>query len=216
MPAEPKSNRNASELTVPNGSELKNPPTGKGANDARWSAGGTLDPKGRPPVMHDGRLFDLATRMADKLGRAPKIEELIAEAGGCQRQRASRVLRRQREQMAARSVQSLIELPAELESEMRRWIDRWKAISAQQLASEHARLEDRHEAQRDADQDLIGELQITLHDVREKLANQTRLTSELVAVNRQIEEKAARLLAERDIARALADDRMAIINQLKN
>lgn len=55
-----------------------------------------------------------------------------------------------------------------------------------------------------------------MHDVREKLANQTRLTSELVAVNRQIEEKAARLLAERDIARALADDRMAIINQLKN
>lgn len=214
MPAEPRPKRNDSEPSVPNGSESKTSPTGKSANDPAWAGSPVADPKGRPPVMDDGQLMDLATRLAERLGRAPKIEELISEAGGCQRQRASRILQKLREQMAARNVRSLIELPAELESEMRGWIDRWKTISAGQLAYEHARLEDRHEAERNADKDLIGELQVTLHDLREKLANQTRLTNELLAANRQVEDQSARLRAERDIARALADDRMSIISKL--
>ncbi len=215
MPADAKPKQNDSERNVPNGSELKKPQGAKSANDPAWSGGPAADAKGRPPVMDDGQLLELATRMSERLGRAPKIEELIADAGGCQRQRASRILQKLREQMASRNVRSLIELPAELESEMRGWIDRWKTISAQQLAAVHARLEDRHELERTADKDLIGELQITLHDLREKLANQTRLTNELLAANRQIEDQSARLRAERDIARALADDRMAIISKMR-
>lgn len=216
MRADARPRQNDSERNVPNGSEPRKPAPGKSVNDPTWSGATSTDPKGRPPVLDDGQLLDLATRTAERLGRAPKIEELISESGGCQRQRACRILQKLREQMAAKNVRSLIELPVELESEMRGCIDRWKTISAQQLASAHARMEDRHEAERAADKDLIGELQITLHDLREKLANQTRLTNELLAANRQIEEQSARMRAERDIARALADDRMSIISQFRN
>ncbi|MGQ0699374.1 MAG: hypothetical protein ACT4PZ_14150 [Panacagrimonas sp.] len=207
--------QNVSERIVPNGSESRKPTTGKLATDKQGTSTGAPDPKGRPPVMDDPQLLALAMSMADRLGRAPKIEELIAESGGCQRQRASRVLQKLREQIAARNVRRVIELPAELETEMRGWIDRWKTISAQQLAAEHVRIEERHQAERAADKDLIVELQIALQDTRERLETQSRLTTELLATNRQIEDLSARLRTERDIARVLADDRMNIISQFK-
>lgn len=215
MKADQNPHRNDSEHNVPNGSEFRKPTTGKPATDKQATATGAADPKGRPPVMDDPQLLALATSMADRLGRAPKIEELIAESGGCQRQRASRILQKLREQIAARNVRGVIDLPAELETEMRGWIDRWKTISAQQLAAEHLRVEERHQAERDADKDLIVELQIALQDTRERLATQTRLTTELLATNLQIEDLSARLRTERDIARVLADDRLNIISQLR-
>lgn len=213
MKADP--DQNNSERTVPNGSEPGKPRTEKPDADQRGASPGPSDPRGRPPVMDDAQLLALASSMADRLGRPPKIEELIAESGGCQRQRASRILQKLRAQIATRNVRGVIELPAELESEMRDWIDRWKTISAQQLAAEHSRVEERHQAERAADKDLIVELQIALQDTRERLATQTRLTNELLATNRQIEDLSARLRTERDIARVLADDRMNIISQLK-
>lgn len=207
--------RNDSEHNVPNGSEPRKPPTGQPIKDKQGTAPGAADPKGRPPVMDDAQLFALATSMADRLGRAPKIEELIAESGGCQRQRASRTLLKLREQIAARNVRGVIELPVELETEMRGWIDRWKTISAQQLAAEHVRVEERHQAERAADKDLIEELRIALHQTRERLATQTRLTNELMETNQQIEVLSSRLRAERDVAKALADDRMSIIEKFR-
>lgn len=205
---------NDSERSVPNGSESK-PASGNTSYGEQTTAPGAADPKGRPPVMDDAQLLALATSMAERLGRAPKIEELTKESGGCQRQRASRILQKLREQIVARNVQRMIELPAELEAEMRGWIDRLKTLSAQQLAAEHVRLEERHQVERDADKELIAELQVALRQAREKLDTQTLVTNELLVTNRQFEDLSARLRSERDIARALADDRLKIISQLK-
>lgn len=205
---------NDSERSVPNGSESK-PDSANASYGEQVAAAGAADPKGRPPVMDDAQLLALATSMAERLGRAPKIEELTKESGECQRQRASRILQKLREQIAARNIQRVIELPAELEAEMRRWIDRLKTLSAQQLAAEHVRFEERHQAGRNADKELIAELQVTLRQAREKLDTQTLVTNELLVTNRQFEDLSARLRSERDIARALAEDRMKIISQLK-
>lgn len=189
--------RNGSELSVPNGSENRK---------AR-----ALDPKGRPPVMDDAQLMGLATALAERLGRPPTLEALIEAAGGCQRQRASRTLKLLREQLAAQAVRSRIELPAEFESELRGWLDRCQTLCAQQLSAEQARIDDRHEQERAADRDLVAELQTSLRDLREALADQTRVATEVIAANRKLEDQVARLKAERDIANALSADRMAII-----
>lgn len=197
MRAEVRLDRNGSEPSVPNGSESGKP--------------GKLDPKGRPPVMDDAQLMTLATSLAEGLGRPPTLEALIEAAGGCQRQRASRTLKQLREQLAVKAVRSRIELPAELESELRGWLDRCQTLCAQQLAGEQARIDERHEQERTADRDLVAELQTSLRDLREALADQTRVATEVIAANRKLEEQVLRLKAERDIANALAEDRMAII-----
>ncbi len=188
MRAEARLDRNGSEPSVPNGSEIRKP--------------GTPDPKGRPPVMDDVQLMMLAKSLAERLGRPPTLEALIETAGGCQRQRASRILKLLREQLAAKAVRSRIELPAELESELRGWLDRCQTLCAQQLSAEQ---------ERTADRDLVAELQASLRDLREALADQTRVATEVIAANRKLEEQVLRLKAERDIANALSEDRMAII-----
>ncbi len=197
MRAEARLDRNGSEPSVPNGSEIRKP--------------GTPDPKGRPPVMDDVQLMMLAKSLAERLGRPPTLEALIETAGGCQRQRASRILKLLREQLAAKAVRSRIELPAELESELRGWLDRCQTLCAQQLSAEQARIDERHEQERTADRDLVAELQASLRDLREALADQTRVATEVIAANRKLEEQVLRLKAERDIANALSEDRMAII-----
>lgn len=215
MRAESSPHRNGSERSVPNGSKPSKSTAHAAANDAHGAGKATSDAKGRPPVLDDEQLMTLAASLADRLGRPPKLEELISEAGGCQRQRASRILQKLREQMAAKVIRNTIELPADLESEMKGWMARCLALSAQQLAAEHVRLTERHEQERAADKDLVSELQTSLHDLREALANQTRMTTETIAVNRKLEERVSQLRAERDIAQAVADDRMSIISQLK-
>lgn len=197
MRADGRLDRNGSEPFIPNGSEIGKP--------------GTPDPKGRPPVMDDAQLMTLATTLSERLGRPPTLEALIQAAGGCQRQRASRTLKLLREQLAAKAVRSRIELPAELESELRGWLERCQMLCAQQLSAEQARIDERHEQERTADRDLVAELQTSLRELREALADQTRVATEVIAANRKLEEQVLRLKAERDIANALADDRMAII-----
>jgi hypothetical protein len=213
MPAESSHHRNGSERSVPNGSKPSKGTGSAAANDPHGAGKPASDAKGRTPVLDDEQL--LAASLADRLGRPPKLEELISEAGGCQRQRASRILQKLREHMAAKVIRNTINLPADLESEMKGWMVRCLSLSAQQLAAEHARLTEQHEQERAADKDLVTELQTSLHDLREALANQTRMATETIAVNRKLEEKVSQLRAERDIAQAVADDRLAIIEKLR-
>ncbi|MDH4459463.1 MAG: hypothetical protein QE272_12250 [Nevskia sp.] len=197
MRADVRLDRNGSECSVPNDSEIGKP--------------GQSDPKGRPPVMDDVQLMTMTTSLSGRLGRPPTREALIEAAGGCQRQRANWTLKLLREQVAATAVRSRIELPAELESELRCWLERCLTVCAQQLAVEQARIDERHEQERTADRDLVNELQTSLRDLREALADQTLVATEVIAANRKLEEQVMRLKAERDIANALSEDWMAII-----
>lgn len=215
MRAESPTHRNGSERSVPKGSKPAGTPGAAAANDADGAGKTTSEPKGRRPVLNDEQLMALAESLSERLGRAPKLEELIAETGGCQRQRASRTLQKLREQIAAKVIRSRIELPADLESELKGWMGRCMTLCAQQLAAEHARITEQHDQERAADKDLVSEMQASLHDLRESLANQTRVATEVIAVNRKLEEQVAQIRAERNIAQALADDRMKIISQLK-
>lgn len=203
-----------SEPSVPNGSEPRTTQIERSANDPTWKSTSSATRTGRPPVLDDGQLLTLAQDLRSRLGRVPKLEELISESGGCQRQRASRTLRRVREDMAAQSVKDHIRLPPDTEAEVRRWLNRSLEFAGRQLAATHLELEDRHEQQREADQALISELQMSLQAALEKVEDQERALSELLSATRSLERSAAQLKAERDVAHAVADDRLKVIASL--
>ena len=182
--------------TVRNGSEL-----------AKGSA------MGRPAVLDDDALLAVAEELNHALGRPPRLDELIQAAGGCQRQRASRTIRKLREQLAAKSVRALLLMPPELESDIRQWIDRWMGSAAQQLAAEHAELLASHDQAIERANDLIGEQQTVIAELREGTADQQRMTSELFVRTQALGQEVQKLTAERDIAHALAEDRLKLIER---
>lgn len=187
--------------TVPNSSKVPN--AGQwGANDP-WHA-----PTGRPALLDDDQLLELATDLNQRLGRPPRIEELIEAAGGCQRQRASRAIRALRERLAATAVRSLLVLPNDLEAEHRVWIDRWMNLAAQRLAGEHAQLIERHDEKTQKAQDLLAEQNTVIRGLRESLADQQRIAAELAQAATDLNLQISQLRNERDIALALAEDRL--------
>lgn len=101
--------RNHSELGVRNGSELSGLVAANHDDDRSSSSAG------RPPVLNDQALDDLVVLMHRNAGRLPRVDELIAEAGGCQRQRASKAIQRARANVAQRELLSVLRLPIELE-----------------------------------------------------------------------------------------------------
>ncbi len=193
---------NGSEPGVPNRSEL-----------AKTNATSDLL-GGRPPVLTDEQLDALALELNSSLGRPPKIEELIAASGGCQRQRASRTIQRLREGLAAKSVQSMLVLAPELEGQMRQWIERLMSSAAKQLATEHARLIYEHDQNEAASKELIQEQQLVVSGLREQLADHQRITSELAAESQRLKLAVGQMTAERDIAQAVAADRLALLEKL--
>ena len=187
--------------TVPNGSKVPN--SGPwGANDPRHG------PTGRPAILDDEQLVELAGELNQRLGRPPRIEELIAAAGGCQRQRACRAIQALRERLAASAVRSMLVLPQDLEAEHRAWIDRWMNLAAQRLAGEHALLVERHDEKSQKAQDLIAEQHLVIKGLRESLADQQRIASELAQAVNDLNALASQLRGERDVALALAEDRL--------
>ncbi|MDP9139959.1 MAG: hypothetical protein M3O62_04110 [Pseudomonadota bacterium] len=204
---------NGSELPVPNRSELSRTAAAGVSNEGRWSAG-TAAPMGRPPVLGDGDLDALAAELNGSLGRPPKLEELVVASGGCQRQRASRAIQRLRENLAAKSVQSTLVLPPIFEAELRRWMDRVMSMAATELAGEHARLISEHEHQGQADQELVHEQQIVIQDLRERLADQQRIGTELMAETQRLRVDKAQIAAELAIATALGDDRLRLFDKM--
>lgn len=168
---------------------------------------------GRPAVLDDDALLTLAEELNRTLGRPPRLDELIQASGGCQRQRASRTIRRLRENLASKSVRALLLMPPELESDIRQWIDRWMVSAAQQLAAEHAELLASHDQAIERANDLIGEQQTVIAELREGTADQQRMTSELLVRNQALGQEVQKLIAERDIAHALAEDRLKLIER---
>lgn len=189
--------------TVPNGSKGPNSGPGATANDAGHG------PIGRPSILDDDQLLELAAELNKRLGRPPRIEELIEAAGGCQRQRASRAIRELRERLAASAVRSMLVLPQDLEAEHRAWVDRWMQVAADRLAGEHAVLIERHDEKWQKAQDLLTEQHLVIRGLRESLADQQRIAAELAQSVKELNAEAAKLRSERDVALAIAADRLS-------
>ncbi|WP_299689708.1 hypothetical protein [Hydrocarboniphaga sp.] len=170
-------------------------------------------PVGRPAVLDDAALLALAEDLNRTLGRPPRLDELIHAAGGCQRLRASRGIRQLREQLAAKSVRSQLLLPADMESELRQWVDRWMASAARQLSEAHAQLQATHDEAQDRASDMIAEQQAILAELKERVADRERIGAELLARNQALGLELQRMAAERDIAIAVAEDRLKLIER---
>lgn len=188
--------------TVPNGSKVPNAGQQAPANDPRHG------PMGRPAILDDEQLLELAGELNQRLGRPPRLEELIEAAGGCQKQRASRAIRALRERLAAAAVRSMLVLPPELEAEHRAWIDRWMRAAAERLSGEHALLVERHDEKLQKTQDLLAEQNLVIKGLRESLADQQRIAGELAQSVNELNALAGKLRSERDVALALAEDRL--------
>lgn len=196
--------RNRAEgLTVPNHSERSVRNGSEPANDSSWKPAG-----GRPAVLSDAQLLELAHQLMSTLGRPPRLTELIQAAGGCQRQRASRAIQSLREAMGGRAVRSQLILPPILETQLRSWIDTWMDAAAQQLAQVQADLQQTHDEQQDKAAEMIQEQQHLLQNQRERLSDAERMLSELSAENQRLNLELGKLKAERDIALAVADERL--------
>jgi len=188
--------------TVPNGSKVPNSGQQAAANDSRHG------PMGRPAILDDEQLLDLAGELNQRLGRPPRLEELIEAAGGCQKQRASRAIRALRERLAAAAVRSMLVLPTELEAEHRAWIDRCMRVAAERLSGEHALLIERHDEKLQKAQDLLEEQNLVIKGLRESLADQQRIAAELAQSVTELNAAVSKLRSERDVALALAEDRL--------
>lgn len=193
-------NHGSSEPSVRNGSELSSLiPANQGMR-----ADATPPRSGRPPVLDDEALDELAVMLQRQLGRLPRLDELIEEAGGCQRQRASKAVQRIRSGAAQLQLQEILRLPSGLEQLQRRWIDRWMNAAAAQLADHHADLTARHDEKVEALEAVISEQHRALSSIQDQKADLERMTDELLQVREADRGLIERLTAERDIAERLA------------
>lgn len=195
-----KARSKGSEPAVPNGSELE---LLIAANQEAGDPAGT--PRvGRPPVLDDDALDALTEELRRKAGRLPSLDQLIDAAGGCQRQRASKALKRARVGVAEKDLQGLLRIPVELENAQRRWIAQWLSAAAGQLAELHAELMEKHQEKLEALEALVSEQHQALVRLREQKADLERVSNELLRVREQDRASIERLTAERDIAVSLA------------
>ncbi|HEU0197573.1 MAG TPA: hypothetical protein VFQ88_10210 [Nevskiaceae bacterium] len=93
---------------------------------------------GRPPVLGDAALVARVRRLSDELGRLPRAGELIAAAGGCQRQRALAAIRTVRVAQARVDLASALSLPPAIERHLRALAVEWLGLAAEQLVEPQA------------------------------------------------------------------------------
>lgn len=209
-----KTKGNHLEPSVPNGSKV--PPAQKPRSpiNPEQVSQAPRALTGRRALLDDDKLRQMARGMYAKLGRMPKLDELILGAGGCQRHRASKALQGVREELAAKVVRDQLVLPHELEGELRHWIDRWMNHAAQQLAQSHVAITEKHAQEMESAQGLIGDQQIVIRELREAAADMQKLSSELIARNRELSADYARLTSEKEIAEAIAEDRRRMVEAI--
>lgn len=205
--------RNRSESTVPNGSEL---PLGHPHKLSANNPNGRPDALGgRPPVLNDDELYSVAEALNRHLGRPPRLQELVEQSGGCQRQRASRAIQRLRHTQAEMAVRSQLVLSQELEAELRSWIERWMRVAAKQLSESQARMEEDHEHNMLRNQDLLAEQHEAISQLREQLEDQRRIATELLVRNRQLGDEVQTVRAEHTITQAVSDERYRLLQALR-
>lgn len=174
----------------------------------------TQHSSGRPPVMDDAALQALARQMNSQLGRPPKADELIREAGGCQRKRALVAIQNLRSELAQRSVRSQLMFPAGIENHLRALMGEWIDLASAHLAQRHAELIEAQDERSDAAKAHADDLQ---HRLNETQAAATAMNKRQEELARQIQTLIAerdQARAERDTLKAVAAERQRVIDQL--
>lgn len=169
---------------------------------------------GRPPVLTDAELLDLARSLNTRHGRPPKTDELIVEAGGCQRKRALSAIHGLRTELAQRAVRSQLLFPPAIEAQLRGLMADWLTLSADHLTQRQAEYSAQVDEQIEAAQAHVEELQVSLLDLRQvadALQQQVRQQNEQI---RNLGSERDQLRTECDALRAVASERQRVIDQL--
>lgn len=169
---------------------------------------------GRIPMKTDAELLDLAKRLNERLGRPPRTQELVGQAGGCQRQRAVRAIQTLRIEIAEKAVRSQLMIPAVLQDELKTVFARWLDCAATQLAEKHAEAEHKLEQRLDAANEAVFEKNDRIQHLQSQLADAEHLQQELLARSHQLQGSLTEITQERDQAVALARERQRVLDTL--
>ena len=169
---------------------------------------------GRPPVMDDAALQELARRMNSQLGRPPKADELIQEAGGCQRKRALAAIQNLRTELAQRAVRSQLLFPASIETHLRGLMSEWINHASAHLAQRHAELVEAQDERSDAAKAHADDLQARLTETQAAASIMGKRLGELTQQIQTLTADRDQARAERDALKVVATERQRVIDQL--
>lgn len=186
--------RNGSESPIPNGSKF----------------GG-----GRPAVATDEQLAEIAARLNHQLGRPPRADELITEAGGCQRKRALAAIRSLKLDLATRTVQTTLVFPPVIESGIRVLMTRWLQQAAEQLAAKHLEEQERSDVRAQAQQALIEEQQTAIDTLKQQIADRERVVAEFRRSIHDLEVDLSTARAEGLRQSSIAEERLRLLRQFE-
>lgn len=169
---------------------------------------------GRPPVLDDAALQDLARRMNSQLGRPPKADELILEAGGCQRKRALAAIQNLRTEMAQRAVRSQLLFPAAIEGHLRALMGEWIELASTHLAQRHAEIVESQDERSEAAKAHADDLQHRLTETQASANTMGKRLEELIQQIHTLTSDRDQARAERDALKVVAVERQRVIDQL--
>ncbi|WP_428380988.1 hypothetical protein [Nevskia ramosa] len=196
--------------TEPFGTRHSELHAGTAANDSLQKPAGT----GRPPVLTDEQLAELARNLNTRLGRPPKAEELIAETGGCQRKRALTAIQTLRQELAVRSVRSQLMFPAAIETQLRGLVAEWLNLAAEHLAQRQAEFSELQEERAASAAAHVEELQSRIIDIGAAASSMRQRYDEQVAQIRQLTQDCEQARTQRDALQVIAHERQRVIDQL--
>lgn len=176
---------------------------------------GTESKAGRPPVLNDDELLMLARKLSDQAGRAPRADELITSAGGCQRKRALQAIRHIREEQAQRELASQLKLPTRIEQSLRGLMAQWLELAAAQLAAEHAERTAKLTQKEDAFIAQMEERREAEALLRQQLLDRERITAELTQRLTQLERDYAALNQSHIAIASIAEERKAMLEHVR-
>lgn len=175
---------------------------------------GTKGTTGRPPVLTDPELAALALQLSVKTGRAPRIDELVQAAGGCQRKRALQAIRHIREDQAQRELASQLHLPPPIEQHLRALMGQWLELASTQLASRHAEVTAQLEKKEEAFLIQLEERRETESLLRQQVMDRDRIIGELTQRLTQLEKDYASLNQSHVAIASIAEERMKLLDRL--
>lgn len=169
---------------------------------------------GRPPVMDDAALQTLARQMNSRLGRPPKADELILEAGGCQRKRALAAIQNLRTDLAQRAVRSQLLFPASIESHLRALMGEWIELASTHLALRHAEIVESQDERSDAAKAHADDLLNRLTETQATAGTMGKRVGDLLQQIHTLTADRDQARAERDALKVVATERQRVIDQL--
>jgi hypothetical protein len=166
---------------------------------------------GRPAVVSDSALLQLAGKLNTDLGRPPRADELIAAAGGCQKQRALAAIRELKLDLAERAVRSQLRFAPAIEHDLRALCHCWLDHAANQLAELHRDQLEQFETREKAQRAFIEEQQTLITDLREQVLDREQMLGELTQRLQDLQKTHLALQEQVIEARSVAAERLRLI-----